>query len=30
MLLSEPTVTAISDFLPRIPALESILTAHLP
>ena len=30
ILLSKPISTAISDFAPQIPALESILTARLP
>ncbi len=30
LLLSKPTTTSINDFAPQIPALESILTAHLP
>lgn len=29
-LLALPTATAIADFAPRIPALESVITAHLP
>jgi len=29
LLLAEPTATAIADFAPNIPALESILTVHL-
>lgn len=29
-LLALPTATAIADFAPRIPALESLITAHLP
>lgn len=30
LLLAEPTATAIADFAPRIPALEALITAHLP
>lgn len=30
LLLAEPTATAVTDFAPQIPALESILTARLP
>lgn len=30
LLLARPTTTAIADFAPQIPALESILTARLP
>jgi S1-C subfamily serine protease len=30
LLLAEPTATAVADFVPQIPVLESILTAHLP
>lgn len=30
LLLARSTATAIADFLPRIPALESVITAHLP
>jgi len=30
LLLAEPTATAIADFVPRMPKLEAILTAHLP
>ena len=29
LLLAKPTATAIADFAPQIPALESILTAQL-
>lgn len=29
-LLALPTATAIADFAPRIPALEALITAHLP
>jgi len=29
-LLALPSATAIADFAPRIPALESLITAHLP
>ncbi len=30
LLLAQPIATAIADFAPQIPVLESILTAHLP
>ncbi|MDE1945450.1 MAG: hypothetical protein KGI03_04240, partial [Patescibacteria group bacterium] len=30
VLLALPTTTAIADFAPRIPALEALITAHLP
>lgn len=30
LLLAKPTATSVSDFAPKIPALESILTAQLP
>lgn len=30
LLLAKPTLTAISDFAPQMPALESVLTANLP
>lgn len=30
LLLNSPTTTSIADFAPQIPALEAILTAHLP
>jgi len=30
ILLSEPTTTAVTDFVPKIPTLESIITAQLP
>ncbi len=30
LILAEPTATAISDFAPQMPALESVITAQLP
>ena len=30
LLLAEPTATAVANFAPAIPSLESIITAHLP
>jgi len=30
LLLAEPTAIAVADFATKIPALESIITAHLP
>ena len=30
LLLAEPTAASIADFAPQIPALEALLTVHLP
>ncbi len=30
ILLAKPTAVSVAEFAPRIPALEAILTAHLP
>jgi hypothetical protein len=30
LLLAKPTVTAVADFVPKIPTLEAIIAAHLP